>query len=122
MRASTCSTPLTDVTMHFLALVSALGLAGLALASPLSCDNDPPVMTLAESDAAVRKYFSKLEPATKWTALHDTTGPEAGADVSRFASRTDFASKLVIGKLTGTYFIDPSGWRDCRRHPGSEPP
>ncbi|KAF8494643.1 Six-hairpin glycosidase-like protein [Russula emetica] len=38
-------------------------------------------MTLAESNAAVEAYFSKLEPATKKTLLHDTTGPEAGADV-----------------------------------------
>jgi hypothetical protein len=38
-------------------------------------------MTLAESDAAVKEYFAKLEPATKKTLLHDTTGPEAGADV-----------------------------------------
>ena len=93
--------------MHFLALVSALSLASHAFAGPLSCNNDPPEMTLAESDAAVKEYFSKLEAATKWTALHDTTGPEAGADVSCFASRTDFASKLVTGKLMVTYFFEP---------------
>jgi len=91
--------------MHFLALVSALGLATQAFAGPLPCYNDPLEMTLAESDAAVKEYFSKLEPATKWTALHETTGPEAGADVSCFASRTDFASKLVIGKPMVTYFF-----------------
>lgn len=52
------------------------------MASPLTCDKHPDEMTLAESDAAVKEYFSKLEPATKRTLLHDTTGPEAGADVS----------------------------------------
>jgi hypothetical protein len=79
--------------MHFLALFSALALASQALASPLSCDShelfldkEPHEMTLAESDTAVKEYFSKLEPATKRTLLHDTTGPEAGADVSRFTS------------------------------------
>ena len=77
--------------MHFLALITALGLASQAFAGPLSCDDDPFEMTLAESDAAVTEYFSKLEPATKWTALHETTGPEAGADVSCFANRTHFA-------------------------------
>ena len=81
--------------MHFLALLSALGLASQALASPLSCNShafslnkDSYEMTLAESDAAVKEYFSKLEPATKKTLLHDTTGPEAGADVSWFNPRT----------------------------------
>jgi len=83
--------------MHFLALVPAVCLASQAFAGPLSCDNGPFEMSLAESDAAVKEYFSKLEPATMWTALHDTTGPEAGADVSCFASRTDFTSKFVIG-------------------------
>ena len=77
--------PLTVVTMHFLTLAYALGLAGQAFAGPLSCNNDRFEMTLAESDAAVKEYFSKLEHATKWTSLHDTTGPEAGADVSCFA-------------------------------------
>ncbi|KAI0287439.1 Six-hairpin glycosidase-like protein [Russula brevipes] len=43
-------------------------------------------MSLAESDAAVKAYFSKLEPATKKTLLHDTTGPEAGADVGVVAA------------------------------------
>ncbi|KAF8473009.1 Six-hairpin glycosidase-like protein [Russula ochroleuca] len=43
-------------------------------------------MTLAETDAAVKAYFSKLEPATKKTLLHDTTGPEAGADVGIIAA------------------------------------
>jgi len=38
-------------------------------------------MTLEEMDAAVQAYFAQLEPATKKTALHDVTGPEAGADV-----------------------------------------
>jgi hypothetical protein len=87
--------------MHFLALFSALGLASQVLASPLSCDSggllldkDPYEMTLAESDAAVKEYFSKLEPPTKKTLLHDTTGPEAGADVSRFTRRMGSASRV----------------------------
>ena len=67
--------------MRFLTLFSAVGLASQAFASPFSFDKDLSEMTLAETDAAVEEYFSKLEPATKKTLLHDTTGPEAGADV-----------------------------------------
>jgi hypothetical protein len=70
--------------MRLLTLLPAIGLVGQALSSPFSCDSDPmEMMTLAELDAEVKEYFSKLEPATKRTLLHDTTGPEAGADVSR---------------------------------------
>jgi len=64
-----------------LTLTTVVGLASQAFSSPLSCNKDISEMTLAESDAAVKAYFSKLEPATKNTLLHDTTGPEAGADV-----------------------------------------
>ena len=67
--------------MRLLTLLSVVGLASQAFSTPFSCDNDISEMTLAESDAAVKEYFSKLEPATKKTLLHDTTGPEAGADV-----------------------------------------
>jgi len=119
MGAATCSAHLILAIMHLLTLVSALGMASQAFAGPLSFGNGPFEMTLAESDAAVKEYFSKLAPATKWTALHDTTGPEAGADVSCFMNRTDFALKLVIGKLM--VFLGPPGWCDRRRHPGSEP-
>ena len=105
--------------MYFLALVSAVCLASQAFAGPLSCDNDAFEMSLAESDAAVKDYFSKLEPATKWTALHETTGPEAGADVSCFASTAPTLHRCsTIGKLTVTSFLGSSGWRDCRCHPG----
>ena len=51
-------------------------------------------MTLAETDEAVKTYFSKLEPPTKKTLLHDTTGPEAGADVR---CSLVFAPKAVSG-------------------------
>ncbi len=59
-------------------LLPVLGLAAHALVIPLSCNKDVNEMSLAESVAA---YFDKLELATKRTLLHDTTGPEAGADV-----------------------------------------
>ncbi|KAI0250155.1 Six-hairpin glycosidase-like protein [Lactifluus subvellereus] len=72
--------------MRLLTLLPAIGLASQALSSPFSCNKDPNEMTLAESDAAVKEYFSKLEPATKKTLLHDTTGPEAGADVGVVAA------------------------------------
>lgn len=67
--------------MRLLTLFSALGIVSQAFANPLSCQKDPNGMTLEESDAAVKEYFSELEAATKRTLLHDTTGPEAGADV-----------------------------------------
>ena len=67
--------------MRLLNLFPLVGLASRAFSSPFSCDKDISEMTLTESDAAVKAYFSKLEPATKETLLHDTTGPEAGADV-----------------------------------------
>jgi hypothetical protein len=67
--------------MRSLTLFSVVGLAIQAFSSPFSCDMGKSEMTLAESDTAVKAYFSKLEPATKETLLHGTTGPEAGADV-----------------------------------------
>lgn len=67
--------------MRLLTLFSVLGLAIQVFSNPFSCNKDTSEMALAESDAAVKAYFSKLEPATKKTLLHDTTGPSAGADV-----------------------------------------
>jgi hypothetical protein len=67
--------------MRPLTLFSVVGLASQAFSSLFSYDKDMSELTLAESDAAVKAYFSKLEPATKKTLLHDTTGPEAGAGV-----------------------------------------
>jgi len=70
--------------MRLLTLLTSLGLASQAFASPFSCSpslKDTNDMTLEEMDAAVQAYFAQLEPATKKTALHDVTGPEAGADV-----------------------------------------
>jgi len=67
--------------MHLLSLFSVVGLVTQAFSSPFLCDKDTSEMTLAESDAAVKAYFSKLEPATKKTLFNDTTGPAAGADV-----------------------------------------
>jgi hypothetical protein len=67
--------------MRLSTLLPALGLVTQALAIPLSCGKDVNEMSLAETNAAVADYFSKLEPVTKHTLLHDTTGPEAGADV-----------------------------------------
>lgn len=67
--------------MRFSTLLPALCLVTQALTISHSCEKDMDDMTLAESDAAVADYFSKLEPATQWTLLHEITGPEAGADV-----------------------------------------
>ena len=75
------SPPTIVATMRLLALLPTLGLAAQILAVALSSDKDANEMSLAESDAAVAEFFAKLEPATKWTLLHDTTGPEAGAEV-----------------------------------------
>lgn len=57
-----------------------LGLAGQALAAAHSCVTKLPGSGIP-SDKAVEAYFDKLAPTTKKTLLHDTTGPEAGADV-----------------------------------------
>ena len=67
--------------MRLLALLPTLGRAAQILAVDLSSDKDANEMSLAESDAAVAEFFTKLESATKWTLFHDTTSPEAGAEV-----------------------------------------
>ncbi|KAI9451528.1 Six-hairpin glycosidase-like protein [Russula earlei] len=60
----------------------ALGLVAQALAVSHSCFAQPPSRGREiPSDRDVKAYFDKLAPATKSTVLHDTTGPEAGADV-----------------------------------------
>jgi hypothetical protein len=85
--------------MRLLTLLPAIGLVGQALSSPFSCDRDPMETTLAELDAEVRDYFGKLGPVTRKTLLHDTTGPEAGADVSqdsRCVLSERFAKLIVI--------------------------
>ncbi|KAI9437567.1 Six-hairpin glycosidase-like protein [Lactarius indigo] len=69
------------VIMRLSILLPALGLATQALAVPLSCSKEENDSSLARFDGAVAEYFSKLELVTKSTLLHDTTGPEAGADV-----------------------------------------
>ena len=67
--------------MRLSTLLPILSRTAQILAVALSSDKNVSEMSLAESDAAVAEYFAKLEPATKWTVLHDITGPEAGADV-----------------------------------------
>ena len=67
--------------MRLLTLFPALGLAGQALAASHSCATKLPGSGIP-SDKDVKAYFDELAPATKYTLLHDTTGPEAGADVS----------------------------------------
>ena len=67
--------------MRLSTLLPILSRAAQILAVALSSDKDVSEMSLVESDAALAEYFAKLEPATKWAVLHDTTGPEAGADV-----------------------------------------
>ena len=81
--------------MRLLTIFSVVGLASQALSSPFSCDKGISEMTLAESDSAVEEYFSKLEPVTKKTLLHDTTGPEAGADV-RWSYPARFSRQIAI--------------------------
>lgn len=80
-RFSASTSPPILATMRLFTLFSVVGLVNQAFSTPFSCDKDISEMTLTESDAAVKSYFSKLESATKKTLLHDTTGPEAGADV-----------------------------------------
>jgi len=65
-------------------ILPTLGLVGQVLAVSHACfAAQPPTSYRSEvsSDKDVRAYFDKLAPATKKTLLHDTTGPEAGADV-----------------------------------------
>ncbi|KAI0267065.1 Six-hairpin glycosidase-like protein [Gloeopeniophorella convolvens] len=77
--------------MRLSTILPALGLAGQALAS--SCYREgqqlarlPVPGSEIPSDKDVKAYFDKLTPATKYTLLHDTTGPEAGADVGVVAA------------------------------------
>jgi hypothetical protein len=70
--------------MRLLTLLPTLGLVGQALATSHACYAFPDVPERSgeiPSDKAVKEYFAKLAPTTKSTLLHDTTGPEAGADV-----------------------------------------
>lgn len=67
--------------MRLLTVLPALGLVGQALAVSHSCYAQSPREGGVPSDKGVKEYFTKLAPATKSTLLHDTTGPEAGADV-----------------------------------------
>ena len=68
------------MTMRLSTFLPLLGLAGQALAASHSCAAKLPGSGIP-SDKDVKAYFDKLTPATKKTLLHDTTGPEAGADV-----------------------------------------
>ncbi|KAI0301059.1 Six-hairpin glycosidase-like protein [Multifurca ochricompacta] len=71
--------------MRLSTLLPILGLAtGQVLAS--SCEAQWPNGRGIPSDTAVKAYFDKLAPATKKTLLHDTTGPEAGADIGVVAA------------------------------------
>ena len=69
--------------MRLSTLLPALGLVTQALSASLghSCEKGVEHLNLADSDAAVTEYFSRLEPVTEYTLLHDVTGPGAGADV-----------------------------------------
>ena len=73
--------------MHLSTLLSTLGLAAQTLAVALISDKDVNKMTLAESDAVVTDFLSKLERGTQQALLHEITGPEAGADVSSVPDR-----------------------------------
>jgi hypothetical protein len=67
--------------MRLSTFLPVLGLAGqAALAVSHSCGGKLPGSKIP-SDKDVKAYFDKLAPPTKKTLLHDTTGPEAGADV-----------------------------------------
>ena len=75
--------------MRLLTVLPTLGLVGQALATSHACSlagypDVPKRSGQISSDKAVKEYFAKLAPATKKTLLHDTTGPEAGADVGIF--------------------------------------
>ena len=78
--------------MRLLTFLPALGLAGQALAASHSCAAKLPGRGIP-SDKDVKAYFDKLAPATKHTLLHETTGPEAGADVTLLTS-------LVLYEIT----------------------
>ena len=68
------------MTMRLSTFLPVLGLASQALATSHSCAAKLPGSGIP-SDKDVKAYFDKLTPPTKKTLLHDTTGPEAGADV-----------------------------------------
>ena len=70
------------VTMRLLTFLPTIGLVGQAFAVlSHSCYAQSSRGGDVPSDKSVREYFTKLVPTTKSTLLHDTTGPEAGADV-----------------------------------------
>jgi glucoamylase len=71
--------------MRLSTFLPVLGLAGQALAASHSCAAKLPGSGLP-SDKDVKAYFDNLAPATKKTLLHDTTGPEAGADIGIVAA------------------------------------
>lgn len=110
--------PTIVVTMRLSTLLPALGLVTQALAIPLSCSKDVNEMNLIETDAAVAEYFSRLEPVTKYTLLHDTTGPEAGADVrSRCSSSRDTRAFFVYSfVLIRSVCWSPPGRRGSSRY------
>src|SRR6266404_6865759 len=69
--------------MRLSTFLPTLGLAGQALAtgSLHRCNTQWPRNAGVASDAQVTDYFAKLASATKRTLLHETTGPEIGAEV-----------------------------------------
>jgi hypothetical protein len=80
--------------MRLLTILPTLGLVGQALATSHQCSSYADVPERSgqiSSDKAVKEYFAKLAPPTKKTLLHDTTGPEAGADVRSTSPRLPFS-------------------------------
>jgi hypothetical protein len=67
--------------MRVLTFLPTIGLVGQAFAVSHPCYAQSSRGGDVPSDKSVREYFTKLVPTTKSTLLHDTTGPEAGADV-----------------------------------------
>jgi hypothetical protein len=100
--------------MRLSTFLPVLGLAGQALAASHSCVAKLPGSGIP-SDKAVKAYFDKLAPATKKTLLHDTTGPEAGADVRLLFYSLSRVSVWDDQKL------NPSDRYRCGSHPGSQP-
>jgi hypothetical protein len=101
--------------MRLSTFLPVLGLAGQALAASHSCAAKLPGSGLP-SDKDVKAYFDNLAPATKKTLLHDTTGPEAGADVRSLFSPPP---SRVLYEMTNPILSD---WHRCSGHPGSQPP
>jgi hypothetical protein len=93
------------VTMRLLAFLPTIGLVGQALSVSHSCYAQSPRGGEVPSDKDVRAYFTKLVPTTKSTLLHDTTGPEAGADVrvnllpNTYLSASYFLSETTDSRL-----------------------